>query len=64
MKKSEIFSPYYQLQRKRQKTFYDCSQKSIDDFNLIVVNPPQKLPDKGKRSIANSFGSYSQYQSI
>ena len=55
MKKSEIVSPYYQLQRKRQKTFYDCSQKSIDDFNLIVVNPSPKLIDQENINIATYF---------
>ena len=36
----------------------------IDDFNLIVVNPSPKLIDQENRSIATSFCSSSQDQSI
>ena len=56
--------PRHQLQRERQNKFHDYSQKSIDDFKLIIVNPSTKLTDQGKSSVMNSFGSYSQDQCI
>ena len=49
---------------KRQKTVNDYSKKSIDDFKLIVVNPPPKLTDQERRSIATYFLTISHYQSI
>ena len=36
---SEIVPPIYQLQNKQQNTIYGCSQKSINNFKLIIVNP-------------------------
>ena len=60
----EMFPPPHQLQSKRQKNVHDYSQKSIDNFKLIIVNPSPKLTDQEKRSIATSFGYYSQYQCI
>ena len=62
--RSEIISPRHHFQRKRQKKVYDYSQKSIDDFKLIFVNPSQKLTDQLKRIIATYFGSSSQDQCI
>ena len=62
--RSEIVSPGRQLQWKRQKNVREYSQKLIDDFKLIVVHPLSKLTDQEKHSIATSFGSSSQYQSI
>ena len=44
--RSEMVSPFHQLQSKRQKEVHDYSQKSIDRFNLIVVNPSPKLTDQ------------------
>ena len=54
----------HQLQRKRQKKVHDYSQKSIDDFNLIIVNPSSKLTDQENESVMNYFGSSSQDQFI
>ena len=39
---------------------HDYSQKSIDAFKLIFVNPPPNLTDQGNCSIATSFESSSQ----
>ena len=50
---SEIVTPCHQLQRKRQKKFHDYSQKSIDDFKLIIVNPSPKLTDQENKSFMN-----------
>ena len=61
---SEIVSPSNQLQRKQQKRVHDYSQKLVDNFKLIIVNPSPKLADQEKRSIVTSFGSSSQYQCI
>ena len=60
MNRSEIVSSIHQLKRKRQKKVHVYSQKSIDRFVLIVVNPPPKLTDQEKYSISTSFGYYSQ----
>ena len=54
----------HQLQRKQQKKVHDYSQKSIDDFKLIIVNPSPKLIDQEKSSVMNYFGSPSKYQCI
>ena len=62
--RSEMVSPRHQFKRKRQKKFHDYSQKSIDNFKLIVVNPSPKLTHQAKRSIATYFGSSSQDQCI
>ena len=56
--------PRHHLQREWQKKVDDYSQKFIDDFKLIIVNPSPKITDQEKRSIANSFGYYSQDQFI
>ena len=56
--------PLHQLQRKGQKKIDDYSQKSIDYFKLINVNPSPKLIDQENLSIATSFGSSSQYQCV
>ena len=62
--RSETVPPRHHLQRKLQKKVDDYSQKSIDNFKLIIVNPSPKLTDQEKRSVATSFGSTSQYQFI
>ena len=62
--RSEMVPPCHQLQRKRQEKVDDYSQKLIDNFKLIIVNPPPKLTDQEKHSIANSFVSPSQDQCI
>ena len=50
--------------RGKEIKVHDYSQKLIDNFKLIVVNPPPKVTDQEKRSIATLFGSFYQYQSI
>ena len=44
--------------------FHDYSQKSIDDFKLIIVNLSPELNDQEKSSVMNYFGSFSQDQCI
>ena len=40
---SEMVTTRHQLQRKHQKKVHDYSQKSTDDFKLIIVNPSPRL---------------------
>ena len=61
---SEMVTPRHQIQRKRQKKVHDYSQKSIDDFNLIIVNPSTNLTGQEKKSVMNSFDSYYQDKCI
>ena len=61
---SKTVSPSHQLQRKLQKKVNYYSKKSIDAFKLIVVYPPPRLTDKGKRSLVTSFLIISQDQII
>ena len=61
---SEMVTSLHQLQRKRQKNVHDYSQKPINDFNLVIVNPSPKLTDQGNKSVMNSFDSSSQDQCI
>ena len=46
------------------KNVDDDYQKSIEDFELIIVNTSPNLSDQEKRSIATFFGSSSQDQCI
>ena len=59
-----MVAPYHQLQRKRQEKVHDYSKKSINDFNLIIVNLSPKLTDQEKKSVMNYFYSSSQDQYI
>ena len=61
---SEMVTPCHQLQRKRRKKMNDYSQKSIDDFELVLVTPSPKLTDQEKKYVRNSFDSSSQDQCI
>ena len=61
---SEMVTPRHRLQRKHQKQVHDYSQKSINDFNLVLVNPYPKLTDLEKKSVMNSFDCSSQDQCI
>ena len=61
---SEMATPLHQLQRKRRKKIHDYSQKSINDFELVLVTPSQKLTDQEKKHVRNSFDVSSQDQSI
>ena len=61
---SEMVTPHHQLQRKGQKKVHDYSQKSIDYFKIIIVNPSSELTDQENSSVMNYFDSSSQYQCI
>ena len=61
---SVMVTPFHQFQRKRQKKVHDYSQKSINDFKLIIVNPSPKLVDQEKRGIATYFGCSSEDQCV
>ena len=61
---SEMVTPRHQLHRKRQEKVHDYSQKSINYFNLVIVNPSPKLTDQEKKSVMNYFDSSSQDQCI
>ena len=51
----KLFHLIIKSRGKNKKNVHDYSQKLIDDLKLIVVNPPPKLTDEGKRSIATFF---------
>ena len=61
---SEMVTPCHQIQRKRRKKMNDYSQKSIDDFELVLVSPSPKLTNKEKKYVRNSFYASSQDQCI
>ena len=61
---SEMVTPCHLLQRQRQKKLHDYSQKSINDFILVLVNSSPKLTDLEKKHVMNSFDSSSQDQCI
>ena len=61
---SEMVTPRHQIQRKRHNEMNDYSQKSIDDFELILVTPFPKVTDQEKKSLRNFFDASSQDQSI
>ena len=61
---SEMVTPRHQHQRKIQKKLHEYSQKSINDFILVLVNPSPKLTDLEKKHVMNYFDSSSQDQCI
>ena len=61
---SEMVTSCHHLQRKCQKKVHDYSQKSINDFNLVIVHPSPKLIYQEKISFMNSFDSSSQDECI
>ena len=61
---SEMVTPRHQIQRKRRKKMNDYSQKSIDDFELVLVTPSPKVTDQEKKCVGNSFDVLSKDQSI
>ena len=61
---SEMVTPRHQLQIKIRKNIIDYSQKSIDDFELVLVEQSPKLTDQEKRYVRNSFDALSQDQCI
>ena len=61
---SEMVTPCHQIQRKRRKKMNDYSQKSINDFELVLVTPSPKVTDQENKSVRNCFDVSSQDQSI
>ena len=61
---SEMVISRHQLQRKRKKKVHDSSQKSINDFNPVIVNPSPKLANQEKKIVVNSFDASSKDQCI
>ena len=61
---SEMVTPRHQIQRKGRKKMIDYSQKSIDDFELVLVTPYPKLTDKENKCVGDFFEVSSQDQSI
>ena len=61
---SEMVTPRHQLQRKRRKKIHDYSQKSINDFELVLVKPSPKLTDQEKKDVRNCFNASSQDKCI
>ena len=61
---SEMVTHRHQIQRKRRKKMNDYSQKSIDDFELVLVTPSPKVTNQEKKRVRNSFNVSSQDQSI
>ena len=59
-----MVSPFHHIQKKRRKKFHDYSQKSIDNFKLVIVYPSPKLSDQENCSIVTSFGYSYQDQCI
>ena len=52
---SEMVTPHHQIQRKILKKKNDYSQKSIDDFELVLVTPYPKVTDQEKKCVRNYF---------
>ena len=61
---SEMVTPRHHIQRKRRTKMNDYSQKSIDDFKLVLVTPSPKVTNQEKKCVGNSFDSSSQDQCI
>ena len=52
---SEMVTPCHQIQRKIRKKMNDYSQKSIDDFGLVLVTPSPKVTKQEKKRVRNYF---------
>ena len=61
---SEMVTTRHQLQRKQHKKIHDYSQKSINDFELVLVKTSPKLTDQEKEHVRNYFDASSQDQCI
>ena len=62
---SEMVTPRHQIQSKRRKKKKnDYSQKSIDDFEIVLVTPSPKVTDQEKKCVKNYFDASSQDQCI
>ena len=59
-----MLTPRHHIQRKRRKKKNDYSQKSIDDFELVLVTPSPKVTDQEKKCVGNYFDASSQDQCI
>ena len=56
---SEMVTPRHQIQRKRRKKMNENLQKSIDDFELVLVTPSPKLTNQEKKCFRNYFDASS-----
>ena len=61
---SEMVTTLHQIQRKRLKKMNDYSQKSIDDFELVLVTPSPKVTNQEKKCVRNYFDASFQDQCI
>ena len=52
---SEMVTPRHQIQSKRRKKMNDYSQKSIDDFELVLVTSSPKVTDQEKKFVRTIF---------
>ena len=59
-----MVTPRHQIQRKRRKKMNDYSQKSIDDFELVLVTPSPRVTNQEKKCLRNSFDASSQDKCI
>ena len=59
-----MVTPRRPFQSKRRKNIHDYSQKSINDLELVLVEPSPKLTDQEKKHVNNSFDASYQYQFI
>ena len=50
---SEMVTPCHQIQRKRHTKMNDYSQKSIDDFELVLVTPFPKVTGQENKCVGN-----------
>ena len=58
---TEIVTPRHHIQRKRRKKMHDYSQKSIDDFELVLVTPFPKVTDQEKKSVRHESEFFLRY---
>ena len=59
-----MVTPRHQIQRIRRRKMNDYSQKSIYDFELVLVTSSTKVTDKEKKCVRNYFDASSQDQCI
>ena len=59
-----MVTPHHHLQRKQRKKIQDYSQKSINDFELVLVKTSPNLTDQDKKHVRNYFDASSQDQCI
>ena len=61
---SEMLTPRHHIQRKIRKKMNEYSQKSIDDFELVLLTPSPKVTDQENKCVRNYFDVSSQDQCI